>query len=326
MLGSICLVLGLGTLLRFVETFKKAPHRSRRLLAVGTLFGMNVWLLFTANSATSLGCFIVGGTLMVVCSQFGRGRPWMVHLTVAVMLSVALGAYIFPEAYSFLVGTMGRNTTLTGRTELWDDMLRMVKDPWVGEGFESFFLGDRLEYLLAKYWWHPNEAHSGYLETYLTLGRIGLGLLALLMVTGYRNAINAYRSDPLSGSLRLAIVIIAPIYNYTEAAFKVMNPVWILFLLAVTAVPDSLLQEEEQKDVAKAVVPDRCDARPRPARPGQVNVDRRILPPSTARPARDLRPQDNDRVAARTNRENLPRRRVFLDDDSARPVSRGPRG
>jgi hypothetical protein len=237
---------------------------------------------------------------------------------------VAIGAYVFPEAYSFLVGSMGRNTTLTGRTELWDDLLRMVKDPWLGEGFESFFLGDRLQYLWAKYWWHPNEAHSGYLETYLTLGRLGLGLLALLMVTGYRNAIKAYRSDPLSGSLRLAIVIIAPIYNYTEAAFKVMNPVWILFLLAVTAVPASQRQEEEQKDVAPAVVPDRWGARPTSARPAQFNAGRRILPPSTGRSARDLQPQDDDRGAGRTNRENPARRGVFLDEDlRARTPSRG---
>ncbi|PYR61407.1 MAG: hypothetical protein DMF91_09785 [Acidobacteria bacterium] len=250
MLGCISLVLGLGTLLRFVETFRKAPHRFRRLLAVGTLFAMNLWLLSVANSATALGCFIVGGTLIVVFSQVGQGRTWMVHLTVGVIAVVAISTYVFPDAYSFLVGSMGRNTTLTGRTDLWSDLLQMDNHPWFGAGFESFFLGDRLELLWAKYWWHPNEAHNGYLETYLTLGIVGLCLLAVLIVTGYRNAINAYRSDPLSGSLRLAIVVIAPIYNLTEAAFKIMNPVWILFLLAVTAVPDSQRQEEEQKDVS----------------------------------------------------------------------------
>jgi hypothetical protein len=34
------------------------------------------------------------------------------------------------------------------------------------------------------------------------------------------------------------------IYNTTEAAFKVMNPIWIVFLLAVTAVPEAQEQEE----------------------------------------------------------------------------------
>jgi len=244
LLGCICLVLGLGTLVRFGESFRKAPHRWRRFLAIGTLFAMNVWLLNVANSATSLACFLVGGTLILAFIFVARGRTMIVHSIVAVMMVIAGVAYAFPDAYTYLIGSMGRNTTLTGRTELWGDLLRMVRDPWFGAGFESFFLGDRLEYLWSKYWWHPNEAHNGYLETYLTLGYMGLTLLGLLMVTGYRNAVDAYRRDPPSGSLRLAIVVIAPIYNFTEAAFKVMNPVWILFLLAVTAVPDTQPQEE----------------------------------------------------------------------------------
>jgi O-antigen ligase len=131
---------------------------------------------------------------------------------------------------------------------LWDDILSLDTHPWFGAGFESFFLGDRLQTLWSKYWWHPNESHNGYLETYLTLGKVGLGLLALLWVTGYRNAMNVYRRDPVSGGLRLAFLIIAPIYNLTEAAFKVMNPIWIIFLLVVTALPDLQRQEHGQKD------------------------------------------------------------------------------
>jgi hypothetical protein len=73
-----------------------------------------------------------------------------------------------------------------------------------------------------------------------------------LTATGYRNALNAYRSDPSSGSLRVAFLVIASIYNITEAAFKVMHPVWILFLFAATAVPQSQLQAHRQKESARA--------------------------------------------------------------------------
>jgi O-antigen ligase len=181
----------------------------------------------------------------------------MVHLMVGGVTVVAVIAYLFQDAFAFLVVSMGRNTTLTGRTDLWNELIAMNTHPWLGAGFESFFLGNRLEYLWNKYWWHPNEAHNGYLETYLTLGRVGLSLLALLIATGYRHAIANYRVDPRAGSLRLAYLVIAPIYNITEAAFKVMSPVWILFLLAATAVPPPQREEEGQKDSAQAD-PDRA--------------------------------------------------------------------
>ena len=114
----------------------------------------------------------------------------------------------------------------------------MVTDRWFGAGFESFFLGDRLERLWAKYWWRPNEAHNGYPADVLELGWVGIGLLVVLIASAYRHTVAAYRANPAVGAFKLAIVAVAVVYNMTEAAFKVMHPVLIVFLLAATAVPE----------------------------------------------------------------------------------------
>jgi O-antigen ligase len=250
MLGCICLVLGLGMLWRLVDAWRgQAPGRNGRLAAIGTVLAMDLWLFHTANSATSLACFMLGGLLIVTLGWFRPGRPALAHLMIGSMLSIALVGFLFQDAFSILVGSLGRNTTLTGRTDLWADLIQMNTKPWFGAGFESFFLGDRLEVLWSKYWWHPNEAHNGYLETYLTLGRVGISILLVVMLAGYRNVIDLYRRDSSAGSVRLAYLAIAPVYNITEAAFKVTNPVWILFLLAVTAVPDWAAQSEKAAGV-----------------------------------------------------------------------------
>jgi exopolysaccharide production protein ExoQ len=260
MLGGLCMIMGLAMLWRLIDLPSGSIERRRRALAVGTVLAMILWLFQLANSATSLGCFMLGSTLILVLNLFGRQRRGVVHLIVGGIAAAAAVVYFFPDVFAYLVRSMGRNTTLTGRTDLWTDLLRMDTDPVLGTGFESFFLGDRIEVLWSKYWWHPNEAHNGFLETYLTLGAVGLCLLGVLTATGYRNVVNAYRSDPRSGSLRLAFLVIAPLYNITEAAFKVMNPVWIVFLLAVTAVPASQLQE----DSAGALDADRRNRRHAP--------------------------------------------------------------
>ncbi len=124
----------------------------------------------------------------------------------------------------------------------------MSANPFVGAGFESFWLGQTLDKLWSKYWWHPNEAHNGYLEVYLNLGWMGIALLALLLVKGYRNVVNNVRRVPDVGSLGLAYFVVAVAYNFTEAGFRMFNPVWIGLLLAITAVPQASVIEAPDVD------------------------------------------------------------------------------
>jgi exopolysaccharide production protein ExoQ len=123
----------------------------------------------------------------------------------------------------------------------------MNLNPWLGTGFESFWLGSRAQFFWNKYPFHPNQAHNGYIETYINLGLFGVGFLVLLVVSGYRHVVEMYPRDRVAASLRLAFFLIALIYSLTEAAFKVMNPLWISFLLAVTAVPP-LAHRKDRRD------------------------------------------------------------------------------
>jgi len=130
---------------------------------------------------------------------------------------------------------MARNTTtLTDRTDIWGLVLSMAGNPIFGTGFESFWLGDRLRNIWSVV--HGiNQAHNGYLEVYLNLGWIGLFFLAVVLVRGYRNIVTAMCRNPDVGSLWLAYFSVAVVYNFTEAAFKMMFPVWIFLLLAIVA-------------------------------------------------------------------------------------------
>lgn len=236
-LGSICLVFGLGSLWCCLEAARNKSRRLREVLAHGVVLAMVLWLLSIVNSSTSLACFMLGVGLMVMLTLFGSGRSWLVHLVLGTLAVGGLFAFVFLDAYAYVVEALGRDATLTGRTELWDEVIKLTPHSWFGAGFESFFLGDRLTYLWNKYWWHPNEAHNGYLEIYLNLGWIGVGLLGLLVVAGYRNVVDAFRRDPGLGALRVSLFVTALFFNLTEAAFTVMQPVWIAFLLAATATP-----------------------------------------------------------------------------------------
>jgi O-antigen ligase len=259
MLGMICLIFGLACLWRFMQVLRtaKSAVRNKRLLAHGVVLVMTVWLLWRANSVTSISCFVMAGTLMVLVSfpGFGRKRV-LVHLVVASGLAISLSA-LFLNAGG-LVQALGRDPTLTGRTDLWKAVVAMNPNQFLGAGFESFWLGTRLEKVWSLFGWHPNEAHNGYLEIYLNLGWIGILLYATVIVIGYRNVMRALRLDPESGRLRLAYFFVGVAYSFTEAGFRMMNPVWVAFLLAIIAVPlvPKLSARPVQSDMAKVRIPE----------------------------------------------------------------------
>jgi O-antigen ligase len=238
-LGIVCLVFGLGSLWRVLETLHSGerPRMTGPLIAHGAVLAMVLWLFGKANAATSLGCFLTGGVLIALTSRRGFAlRPAAMHLLVVGIVSLCLvGLLLDPDAG--LVQAMGRDPTLTGRTELWGDLLRMNADPWLGTGFESFWLGERVKSLWSKFVWYPNQAHNGYLEVFLNLGWVGVALLSFVMAWGYRNVVGSLHRSPELGRLWLAYFVIAVLYNQTDAAFKMMHPVWIAFLLAITVVP-----------------------------------------------------------------------------------------
>ena len=136
-----------------------------------------------------------------------------------------------------VVNAMGRNEDLTGRTEIWEILMPMVPNSIGGAGFETFWVGARKERISTMIGGisPANEAHNGYLEVYLNLGWIGVGLIALILGQGYRRTVSAFRRDSALGALLVAYVVTAVAYNVTEAGFRLISVPWFFLLLSVVA-------------------------------------------------------------------------------------------
>lgn len=246
-LGGICLLFGVASLWCFLEAYrdKGGARRTRRLLAHGMVLAVVMWLFKMSSMMTALSCFLMaGGLIVATAARMLQRRIWLVHTLVGAVVFVSFFA-LFLDVGSSLVAAIGRDPTLTGRTEIWKQVMAVSPPPnsVLGSGFESFWLGPRLEKIWSVYWWHPNEAHNGYIEVFLDLGWMGLSLLALLILTGYRKIIAAFRRRPNEGRLKLAYFVTAVIYNFTESAVRIMSPIWICFLLAIIVAPEAPVQE-----------------------------------------------------------------------------------
>jgi exopolysaccharide production protein ExoQ len=228
LLGMVCLIAGLASASGFLLAWK---HRTKGpAISHGVLLAMTMWLLREANSMTSTASFILAGIFMVAIGvgMIAR-RRWLIHGLVMVVASVAWFALFHGQGE--LLEALGRDSTLTGRTEVWEVVLDLNSNALLGAGFESFWLGPRLEKMWSMYWWHPNQAHNGYIEVVLNLGWVGLGIFMVLMLESYRRMVTAVAEGHEVGALMLAYWLAAAIYNLTESAIRVFNPIWIVSLL-----------------------------------------------------------------------------------------------
>lgn len=240
-LGLIVFIITLGVLWSVRELLinKETPHRGRHLVAQCTLLAFGSALLEMAHSATSTTCFILGGGLMLATSlQAIRKRPSRVRaLCFVVVLAGGLGMLFGGQ--SAFSNALGRGDGMSGRTYIWAAAIGAAGNPVIGTGFESFWNANahkvNRSLHLAGFinMSNLNSAHNGYLEVYLDLGYLGVGLVVLILISAYRNTTRAFQQDPELGGLMLAYVTTATFYSITEAGFRVLTPSWIFLLLAV---------------------------------------------------------------------------------------------
>jgi exopolysaccharide production protein ExoQ len=238
MLGADCLILGyffFWYLLQIWRTERNAWRRSELRLIAGFLIG--IWWLFShAHSATSLTSLIVGILVIVFVGirSVNKNLVGTYMLTALVLLVIAELTFGISGRMS---ENLGRGSELSGRTVLWAALLKLDTNPVLGTGFESFWLGERPEVLKGIFFFIPNEAHNGYLETYLTLGLVGLLLLiGLFVATFWKIRAQLFRNFEM-GRYRLGFLAALVLYNWTEAAFKTLSPLWFLFYLIAMDYP-----------------------------------------------------------------------------------------
>lgn len=256
-LGALCMIVGVAMLSMGLTAYFEPGSwtRKRRVWITGVLFTMALYLLAMIDSKTALACFVMASSLVLLrCFRWAFRERILVTILMIAMISVSYGV-LFLGVGSSALSKMGRDTTLTGRTEVWEIVIPMAENKWIGAGYESFWIGDRLDRIIEKVGAGLNQAHNGYIEIYLNIGWIGLAFLAFVILGGYQNIMRSLRIDPEMSGLKLALFLICLVYNFTEAAFKIMAPVWIVFLWATMASPRMKSVARKRKPASQFSLP-----------------------------------------------------------------------
>jgi exopolysaccharide production protein ExoQ len=247
MLGYLLFIFGLFFTSTLIGRFGRTESKSNRndtLIAIGFL-AMIAWLFNVSDSKTPLLCLIAGIGVLLASRHVVVRKYWGSVATVGVLL-VAFLQLTF-NLYETVITSAGRDVTLTGRTDVWASVIELSSNPLLGAGYNSFWLGERLQHMWALYFFRPTQAHNGYLEIYINLGLIGLVCLLGLIFSAYRSVRD--RWEQFSGSepgdvverdfarFGMACLVSLVIYNVTEATFQALNLLFILFLVVAMQRP-----------------------------------------------------------------------------------------
>lgn len=236
-LGQLCLIVGIYFFWNLLFGTHKSVPSGKRLH--GSIYlitlPMIIWLMYVADSATSLVCLIIASCLLLVARLpvLGENPHRIVIVGIACAATLAILQGVF-DISGMIIHTLGRRPDLTDRDAIWTVVLAMQGNPLVGVGYESFWTGERLIQI-----WHRIgvsgiiQAHNGYIDLYVNLGISGLTLLMLSIISGIRTNLRQPRTEYAYAAFRLSIIISVLVYNYTEATFIPVSNMFVLLLVSI---------------------------------------------------------------------------------------------
>jgi len=258
MLGADCLIVSFFFFWHLLQTWRTERSLARRdeLLLIGGFLLMTSWLFYEAHSATSLACCLTATLVVILLGlRIVNKKQITLYLVLGVCTLAVLELAFGISQYAFEL--LNRSSTLTDRTELWANLLKIKINPILGVGFESFWMGDRPQQAQGAFRWVPNEAHNGYLETYLSLGLIGLFMLIGLIIATFRKIRLAILTDFEFGRFRMGFLAAIVLYNWTETSFRALHPMWFPFYLIAMEYPrlqllrgETSFEEEREPELA----------------------------------------------------------------------------
>lgn len=234
-LGEICLIVGiyffwsiLASRMNKFDSVKRSPYPVYLII-----LPCWAWLFYIVDSVTSLVCFFIAIGIFLVARMPAVAQQPKSLIKICLLFIAFIGIFEFVfDMKDTAIAALGRRPDLTTRVPMWEDMMSMVEDPIVGYGYESFWLGPRLQYMREK-WGMEHQAHNGYLEMYLNMGIIGIIFILGWIVSGLRKVHRQLDIDPPIGVLGFCLIVVIAIYNWTEATFFGYNNLWLLLFLAV---------------------------------------------------------------------------------------------
>ncbi|MBU8597381.1 O-antigen ligase family protein [Alkalihalobacillus clausii] len=224
-------ILAFVTLLVMFLTTKKSRYK----VITAALTIASLLLLIKSFSATAYILLFIVIAAIPLLRRF-RLKNYLEISVLAFMLSglSGLALYALFNANQ-LLAYVGRDLTLTGRTDIWAAAIDAVaREPFFGYGFSGFWAGyyGPSQQLLMATGKDINHAHNGFIDVALQIGIVGLIVFAILLGLTVFRSIKMITSNSSYLNLWPVLYLILLIsMNISENVLLRQNDLyWILFV------------------------------------------------------------------------------------------------
>jgi O-antigen ligase len=202
----------------------KGAQRGKGVLLILLACGLALMLLTRSRTAcVALLASVLAVSIVNPSRRLVAGALAITWFTgAAALVALLCGIDLVKELPGIvLLGRAEHIGTLTGRTELWEELLDYAKEkPLLGYGYGSFWNYDHIDAISKTLFWDLSSAHSVYLEMVLGVGLIGVLALVLTAVTGLGRAVRQYWATRDGGdALVLALLAYGVVDGLSESDY-----------------------------------------------------------------------------------------------------------
>lgn len=207
-------------------------------------FLLSAYCLKESESATSVLTIlaVIGASMVLRVVDFLSPRHRIVLFIAGTVLGgLSIGAFIYSGGIDLVLGAFGKDSTLTGRTYLWQQgYAAAMQNPFFGVGYQAYWVqgfseAERLWdefYILTRAGFH---FHNTYIETAVELGLFGLLMMAGMLLTALLGTLKRLLTnvnDPEAGVLfGLAMLLVERSFVEIDVLFAYQIGSFLLFFI-----------------------------------------------------------------------------------------------
>lgn len=251
---GLAMALGIG-----LAVYSLALTRIKKWMPIGCILLALIMIILSKSKTSLSACAIVLSLFPLYLASMHKSfklRAAAYLLVIGVALSIIVFATVNFE--TILVDWLGKDLTLTGRSSLWEAVLiQGVKRPWLGYGHGAFwFTENSLDAIALNDWptlprtgeyLESFHSHSGYIELFLNLGLVGVGLFALNYAVVLSRVLFLFFTLKRPEFLwMIQIIAVVTVINFSEVGSFLIgrNLLWMLY--STTALSSALVQTSYQ--------------------------------------------------------------------------------
>jgi exopolysaccharide production protein ExoQ len=242
-------VMTIGLIVSLV--YPAETPRENKLKIIGAV--LCSFLIVMSISMTSMITAVAVVILFFAYRVLRLGALLFIIMVLAFAVPFGIAAYAAAniDTDAVLI-SLGRDPTLTGRTELWENVRFAIEQrPLLGYGYGAFW--NMSGGMYGTLWnersnWQPGSAHNSYLDVTVNLGYVGLGLFlfgfAITLIQALRRVRTSDTPEGLWPALYMGFLLV---FSFSEDFILINHIFWTLYVTIAFTLNKPISIEEPEK-------------------------------------------------------------------------------